>query len=195
MTRKLNIRNLLALLILLLAGTLVVTVVHNFRGGSPEKAVDALPRNVDFSLKELTYHETRDGVRRWSLVATRASHSLGEGLAKIENVRMTFYDGRGAEDVTLAARSGTFRVEAREVEAEGDVVVKSPRGYILYTDRLAYRDADRIIRTEAPVRLVSERGELSGRGLRLDLQARTVELLADVRARLEAVPGPGGRKG
>ncbi len=184
MIRKISLRNILALAILLLAGALAVTVARNFQGGTPEKAIEALPRNVDFSLRELSYDETRDGQKRWRLVADRASHSVGEGVATVENVRMTFYDESGAEDLTLTARRGTFKVEAREVEVEGDVVLKSPRGYTLYTDSLFYREAERTIHTEAEVRVVSDRGELSGRGLRLNVQARTLELLSQVRARL-----------
>lgn len=185
MNIRLNARNLLAIVILLLAGTLTFTVVRNFRGPAPEEVVEALPRNIDFSLKELNYSETRNGVRRWSLVAASAAHSLKEGVARMENVRMTFYDEQGAEDVTLTARSGTFRVEAREVEVQGDVMVKSPRGYALYTDRLVYREVDRMIRTTAPVRLLSDQVEMTGRGLRLNVQDRTMVLLADVKARVE----------
>ena len=74
MNIRLNARNLLAIVILLLAGTLTFTVVRNFRGPAPEEVVEALPRNIDFSLKELNYSETRNGVRRWSLVAASAAH-------------------------------------------------------------------------------------------------------------------------
>jgi LPS export ABC transporter protein LptC len=188
MIRKPSFRNILALVILLLAGALTVTVVRNFRSDMPEKAIEALPRNVDFSLRELSYDETRDGMKRWRLLADRASHSLGEGVATVENVRMTFYDESGAEDLTLTARRGTFKVEAREIDVEGDVVLASPRGYTLYTDRLSYREAERMISTDAPIRLVSTRGELNARGLRLSVQARTLELLSQVRARLAPAP-------
>lgn len=194
MIRRLNIRNLLAVVILVLAGALTVTVIRNFQGASPEEALEALPRNIDLSLKEIRYTETSDGRRRWMLVADSAAHSVGEGLTRIENIRMTFYDRQDAEDVILTARSGTFRVESREVEVHGDVVVKSPRGFALYTEHLTYGEADRVIRTAAPVRMVSDRMELTGKGMRLNVVDHTLELLSDVRARVEGTAG-NGKKG
>jgi len=194
MIRRLNIRNLLALVILVLAGALTVTVIRNFQGPSPEEALEALPRNIDLSMKEIRYTETSDGLRRWMLVADSAAHSVGEGVTRIENIRMIFYDRRGADDVILTARSGTFRADSREVEVYGDVVVKSPRGFALYTEQLTYGETDRVIRTAAPVRMISDRMELTGKGMRLSIVDHTLELLSAVRARVEGMPG-NGKKG
>ena len=194
MIRRLNIRNLLALVILVLAGALTVTVIRNFQGPSPEEALEALPRNIDLSMKEIRYTETSDGLRRWMLVADSAAHSVGEGVTRIENIRMIFYDRRGADDVILTARSGTFRADSREVEVYGDVVVKSPRGFALYTEQLTYGETDRVIRTAAPVRMISDRMELTGKGMRLSIVDHTLELLSAVRARIEGTAG-NGKKG
>lgn len=194
MTRRLNARNVLPFVILLLAAVLTVTVIRNFQGGSPEEALEALPRNIDLSLKEISYTETRDGLRHWTLAADSAAHSMGEGVTRIENIRMTFYDRQGAEDVTLTARSGSFRADTREVEIHGDVVVKSPRGFALYTEHLQYREKDRLLLTSDPVRMVSDRMELTGKGMRLSVPDRTLKLLSAVRARIEGTAG-NGKKG
>jgi LPS export ABC transporter protein LptC len=193
MIRRLNIRSLLAFVILVLAGALTITVIRNFQGALPEEALEALPRDIDLALKEIHYTETSDGLRRWTLDADSAAHNVGEGVTRIENIRMTFYDRQGAEDVTLTARSGSFRAESREVEAYGDVVVKSPRGFAFYTEHLTYREADRVIRTADPVRMVSDRMELTGKGMRLSVVDHTLELLSAVRARIEATAGNGKR--
>jgi len=65
---------------------------------------------------------------------------------------------------------------------EGEVEVVSRSGYTLRTDRLAYHQADRTIRTEAPVRLTSARLELDGVGLNLDLGSRRLRVLSRVHA-------------
>lgn len=194
MTRRLNIRNLLAVVILVLAGALTITVVRNFQGDLLEEDLEALPRHIDLALKEIRYTETTDGVRRWTLVADSAAHSVSEGVSRIENIHMTFYDRQGAEDVVLSARSGSFRSESREVEAHGDVVVKSARGFALYTEQLIYREADRILRTAEPVRLVSAGMELTGKGMRLSVVDHTLVLLSTVRARIEEM-ARNGKKG
>lgn len=186
MTRKINSRHLLGILILVLSALLAAAVVRNYRGPAAEEVLEALPRNVDLSLREVHYTETREGVRRWTLIADSAAHSAGAGVTHIENVRMTFYDVQGAGDLTLDAREGTLMTETRQVEVSGDVVVRSPRGYTLYTDRLHYTESDRRIRTEAPVRIVSQAMEMNGRGMELDVEKQTFVLLAGVKARWTA---------
>ncbi len=185
MKKNLNVRNLLALAILFLAGSLAVTVVRNFRGPAPEKVLESTPRNVDLALKKIHYTETRDGVRRWTLVADSAAHDMEDGIAHIKNIRMTFYDAGGVGAVTLTARRGELKPDAHEMEARGNVVVKSARGYTMYTDRLQYRENDRMIRTAEPVRLVSKTMDVRGKGMRFNVQDQSVRLLSDVRGQVK----------
>lgn len=192
MTRRLNVRNLLALAILALAGTLTITVVRNFHGAAPEEILESLPRNVDLSLQQINYTETREGRRCWTLVADSAAHNVGDGVTRIENIHMTFYDEEMG-DVTLAAESGEMKSSSRDVTVRGDVVVKSPQGYALYTEQLQYLETERLIRTDDPVRLVSEKMDVTGVGMRLDVQGRTMTLLSNVEALLAAKAGDGGK--
>lgn len=187
MAAKITIRNILAFAIIAVATVLIVTVVRNVRRPAVEEIIESLPRDVDLSMKEISYTETREGVRRWMLTADAAAHSVGQGTTRIENIHMTFYDVEGLGDLVLTARQGELKTESREVEVRGEVVVQSPKGYAVYTDRLEYREADRTARTEAPVRIVSEGMEVSGTGMRLDLRDHTLVLLSGVRARLAGV--------
>ena len=63
MKKWLHLRNVLALVILVLASALAMFIVSNLRGNAPEEVLDALPKNVDLSLKKIDYTETRDGKR------------------------------------------------------------------------------------------------------------------------------------
>ncbi|MBE0598795.1 MAG: LPS export ABC transporter periplasmic protein LptC [Desulfuromonadales bacterium] len=192
MRRKLPARHLLIAAILILSAALAVVVARNYRGPSPEEMIAALPSNIDLSLQEISYTETRDGVRRWTLDADSAAHSAGDGITRIENIHMRFYDLDGLGDLTVTAREGEFWIDDREVEVRGDVVVTSPRGYELYTDRLRYREAERLATTESPVRMVSTTMEVTGTGMRLDLRDQTVSLLSQVRAHIAQMGrGPG----
>ncbi len=185
MSRWFNTRNLLALAILLLAGSLLFVVTRNFRKDVTEEVFESIARNVDLSLQKIDYTETRDGVRRWSLQADSAAHNLTEGAARIEDVTLTFYDSRGGGDVTLTARSGELKTETREVEVSGEVVIRSSRGYVLYTDHLHYRDAERMVKTDAAVRVVAPGFEVTGTGLQLNVESHALVLLSKVEARLE----------
>ena len=63
-----------------------------------------------------------------------------------------------------------------------EVEVVSRSGYTLTTDHLVYRQKDRSLYTEAPVRLVSAGLQLDGVGMEMDLDARRVVIPARVRA-------------
>jgi lipopolysaccharide export system protein LptC len=181
MKKRLHLRNSLAVVILALASALALFIVSNLRGNAPDEVLESLPKNVDLSLKKIDYTETRDGQPTWTLTADSAAHNLKEGVARIENVRMTFFD-EGLGNLSLQADHGELATEKREVTAMGNVVIRSPQGYSFYTDRLDYYERDRTIRTDQAVRLVSSTGTISGRGMRLNVANRTVTLLAEVRA-------------
>ncbi len=189
MKRRLQLRNALTVIILAFATALTLFIVSNFKGNSPEEVLEGLPKNVDLSLKQIQYTETRDGRRSWSLVADSAAHNLGEGSARIDNIRMTFFDDK-LGDLRLQADHGTLATEAREVSAFGQVKVSNPRGYAFFTDKLTYRETDRMIRSDDVVRIESPAIQISGRGLRLNVDKRSLVVLSDVRAEI-----PRGLKG
>lgn len=184
MPKWFNTRNLLALLILLLAGSLIFVVGRNFRKETPGEILETISRNVDLSLQKIDYTETRDGVRRWSLQADSAAHNLAEGAARLEDVTLTFYDSGGG-DITLTADLGELNTESREVKVSGDVVIRSSKGYVLHTDHLHYQDAKRMVKTDASVRLVAPGFEVVGTGLQLNVETHAMALLSRVEARLE----------
>lgn len=186
MKSRLNLRNLLALAILALAGTLAVVVVRNYRGSTPEEILESLPRNVDLSLQQINYTETSEGKPRWTLVADSAAHSVGEGVTRIENIHMTFYDEQNG-DMVLTAESGEMDSASRDVTVRGNVAIVGARELALYTEHLEYRAGERTIRNDRPVRMVTETMEVSGVGMRLDVRNRTLKLLSKVEARLLAV--------
>lgn len=192
MTSRLNFRNLLALAILVLAGTLAVVVVRNYRGATPEEILESLPRNVDLSLQKINYTETSEGKPRWTLVADSAAHNVGEGITRIENIHMTFYDEQNG-DMVLTAEKGEMDSASRDVTVRGNVAIVGSRKWALYTEHLQYRAADRTIRNAEPVRLLSETMEVSGVGMRLDVRNRSLRLLSKVEARLSAIAGNGKR--
>ncbi len=156
------------------------------------EVLESLPSNVDLALKKINYTETHEGVRRWTLLADSAAHSVQEGVTHIENVTLTFYDEKGAENGTLTANGGQMDHGSNRVEVNGDVVVVNPRGDAFYTERLAYLDGQRLIVTDEPVRMVGEELEVTGRGMRLNVENSTYELLGEVTARISV--GHGGKR-
>lgn len=186
MKKYLNIRNILALLIVIGTGALILTVLRNQERLSPGAILETVVPEADLALQRIHYTETRDGIRRWTLEADSAKHDVGEGVTRINNIRVAFHpeDGSGA-DMTMTARQGTVRIEQGELLVQGNVVVHSPEGYTVETESLQYRENERQISTQDPVRLLSEGMEMTGNGMILDVQAQTFVLLANVQARLD----------
>jgi LPS export ABC transporter protein LptC len=186
MKKYLNIRNTLALLIIVGASALIVTVLRNQERLSPGALLETVAPEADLALQRIHYTETRDGIRRWTLEADSAKHDVGAGVTRIENIRVAFHPENGeGVDMTMTARQGTVRIEQGELSVQGDVVVHSPDGYAVETESLQYREAERQISTRDPVRLISEGMEMTGTGMILDIQEQTFVLLANVQARLD----------
>jgi LPS export ABC transporter protein LptC len=143
--------------------------------------LEDLPENVDLALREVRFSETREGVRKWAMVADSAAYNAGSGVTSVENIRMTFFDRDGHETVKLNSRQGKVQTESGEVTLSGDVVMTSVRGYTIRTERLVYRKSDDVILGDTPVKFSSAWMELSGRKLRLQVQDQQMTLSGDVR--------------
>lgn len=182
---KINSRNVLGFFIAALSFVLLVTVLVNFRESSPEELIEALPKNVDIVLKGIDYTETRDGVRRWHLLADSADYNVKEGRTLIRDVFMTFFDEQGEQIATLKSQTGELHSEHKEVTARGEVVVESVRGYVFYSDYLDFSEAARLITTDAPIRMLSDEMELTGTGLRFDVDKHAYQVLGQVKARIQ----------
>ncbi len=122
---------------------------------------------------------------RWRLVARQVAHRGADQLMSVSDLHLTFYDEQGVEQGTLQARNGRITADFSAVEVQDDVVVVSRNGYTLRTEHLTYRQAERSIRTEAPIRLTGKGLDLEGVGLDLDLQTMRLRVHSKVHARLQ----------
>lgn len=187
---KLSSRNILGFFIAGLSSVLLVTVLVNYRERAPEELIEALPKNVDIVLKGIDYTETRDGVRRWHLLADSADYNVTDGYTLIRDVFMTFFDEQGERIATLKSQTGELHTESKEVTARGEVVVESVRGYVFYADYLDFSEAARLITTDAPIRMHSDELELTGTGLKFEVDKHAYQVLSQVKARIQKVAKP-----
>ena len=182
-------RHLLLLLALILAGALATIVALRYRPALElAEVVKALPSGVDLALQDINYTHSEAGVARWRLVAKQVQHrSEPQGMV-VADLQLTFFDAAGIEQGTLTARNGQVDADFSVVEVRGEVQIVSRNGYTLQTEHLTYRQQDRSIRTDAPVRLVSTEMQLDGVGLTLDLATQRLQVHDKVRAVVKAQP-------
>ena len=182
-------RHLLLLLALILAGTLAAIVALRYRpAGQLAEVVKALPSGVDLALQDINYTHSEAGVARWRLVAKQVQHRAEQQGMVVADLQLTFFDPAGVEQGKLTARNGQVNADFSVVEVRGEVQIVSRNGYTLQTDHLTYRQEDRSIRTDAPVRLVSKSMQLDGVGMTVDLATQRLQVHDKVRAVVQAQP-------
>lgn len=184
MKSRLSARNLLLILILVLLGGVSLSIWKNFKFVAPEKLVEVLPEHVDIALDNIDYTETRGDKRFWRLQADSVAHQAQRREARLENVRMVFFDQGEFGDVHLTARSGNWFSESGNIELLGDVVIKNDQGQALYCQQLFYDNKAELITTETPVRLVAKDMETRGKGMEVSLAQRRMVILDQVQTLL-----------
>lgn len=184
-------RNLLLLLAVMVAASLAAIVLLRYRPAAEiQEVAKVLPAGVDVALQDINYTHSEGGVARWRLVAKQVEHRADEKFTALNDLLVTFYDVKGVEQGTLKARNGRVDADYSVIEVRDQVEVVSRSGYTLLTDHLVYRQKDRHIQTDAPVRLLAAGLQLDGVGLDMDLDTRRLRIPAKV----HAVVQPGQHK-
>ena len=164
-----SFRRLLALLILISVIALTTVIYRHLQQQSPEELLSMLPKDIDLALEDLHYTQSEDGQRRWTLDADKAEYQADNSLAKLDTVKLLFYDTGQFGNLTLQADQGQLAQETAQVDVWGDVIVTTGRGDQLFTERLHYDDKIRQLSTADPIRFLSSQLELTGIGLQIDI--------------------------
>ena len=181
--RHLTLRNLLFLGIVLVALALAAMISHNFRETLQPPLPDPRPKDIDLSLKEVVLTSTQEETSSWQLNAEAADFNLQSKSGKLKNIRMVFFDAKRG-NMELTADAGEVEGETSNLRAIGNVVLRGAKDGTLYADDLEYVQKESLIRTDNKVRIVSERMELRGQGLRYQTRSRFFQILNNVEAEI-----------
>jgi LPS export ABC transporter protein LptC len=179
MVKFLTIRNFLTLVIVLLAFWMALQVLRDFLTLGPNISRELIPKNIDLTLKNITYTKTRNGAPLWTLKADSALHSSETNITQIKNVRMVIFD-RETGNIQLTADQGTLLPEYQAVTVSSNVTVVNPQGNTLQTEYLRYEENSDILHTDRMVKINGDRFTVYGRGMRINVIERTLVLLSDV---------------
>ena len=180
-------RLLLALIIVLAAGALVVTIVLKVSSDKRQPPVlPDLPKNVDVSLQKIHFTETRDGVKKWDLVADKAEYDQGHDMTRLTGIRMVVTGNQQTGDITLTADRGDSNNKSRDVKLNGRVVAKSASGMEFSTATAEYLAATGLLRSPDHVRYADRKMTLEGVGMEMMTGSRNVKILRDVTASIKS---------
>ncbi len=184
--RQITTRNLIILIVILSIVWLTLRVLRDDRVMGPDDALELISENVDLTLKNISYTKNRAGEPLWTLVADSAAHSMEDGITRIQNVRMIFFDQEDG-DIELTADFGNLMPEIRKVTVSSNVVVTSASGNTLQTDYLEYDETGNILQTDSKVKINFDQIVATGKGLQMDVIERTLVLLNDVKAQVGGI--------
>ena len=142
-------------------------------GVKPTSTVQA-PDSADQVLEGFSHYVTNEGVRRSRVEADTAFFYEPTQITELHNIKVVFFDLKGAEGSTLTARRGTYRWQDGSMEADGNVVVVSPDGRRLTTETLRYDNATNTIMTDKPFSFDRGAEHLEGNSFRSDPDFRNV---------------------
>ncbi|MBN2437698.1 MAG: LPS export ABC transporter periplasmic protein LptC [Deltaproteobacteria bacterium] len=178
-----KIKRTTVLIVAILTAILSVTAILAIGlRGTPEKALlKIMSDRVDLQVRNVHYTEVGHSGMKWEITADTARYRKKENLALFEKVqvRLVMRDGRV---FVMNGDRGVLNTQSRNVEIEGNVGIVSENGDRISTDRLLYRHAEKRIETDRPVIMENRSVRISGVGMILTLDEKTVTLLSQVRA-------------
>ena len=181
---KRNRRTILLIAALAAAALCVAVIVGiGLRRDAGKSLLKVMSDRIDLQVRNVHYTEVGDSGMKWEIKADAARYQKKENLALFDNlaVKLILKDG---QTFVMTGDRGRLNTESRDMELEGNVGIVSENGDRFTTDRLRYRNADRVVETDRPVAMENGSVRVSGVGMVVSLDGRTVTILSQVKARL-----------
>jgi LPS export ABC transporter protein LptC len=185
-----RIRLIRWLLFLAMAGAVIAIFVGlKMRSASealPAIAAELTSEDGNLTLKDFEYRDVKQGNSRWSVWADTATYFEERKETELDQVRAVFFLKKGGQ-VDLAGDKGVLHTDTNNMEIHGNVGVTFGKGYKLTTDRLFYDRDKKLIYTDAQVVLTGPQIITKGRGMRLEIDKKSVSILHHLETKLEGV--------
>lgn len=150
-----------------------------------EKILKVLPDNVDMQVRDVLYTDVSADGSKWEIRAKTVTYVRKENLALFDQVvvKMIPSDGR---TFIMTGKKGRFWTATKDLDVTGDVVIISDKGDRITMDVLRYTDRDKIMSTDSDVTLDNATTRLKGKGMRIDINKRHVQIMSNVNAMIKA---------
>jgi LPS export ABC transporter protein LptC len=178
-------RSLLALS-LVLASFLGYLLVTRSESNPASSEGQATLRQADAGIDRFTFTQSKNGQVQWQVQAQRAKVFESEKRAVLEDVQVTLFGQEGWE-LKLAGDEGTIDTDKRDfmlAKRNGVIAVELESGYTIYTNHLAWADADRRITTRDSVQIIGHGLEITGQGFVGKLDKEEFKILEDVQVEI-----------
>jgi len=183
--KKVKIAILIA--IVLIGGIVLVKLWTNLQERKASDAAVSIPdpstSKATHELEKVHFVEDKHGQKTWELEAKTVRLYQDENLSVLEDVKVTFYAKEG-RIFYLTGKQGKVHQGSKDVELTGDVVLTSNDGYQLKTQSVAYQHSEKTVSTSDPVEIEGEQIRLTGKGMLVNIDSRTLKVLSQVKTQL-----------
>jgi LPS export ABC transporter protein LptC len=183
-----RVKFVILIAILLIGGVVLVSLRANLRARKASEAVEKLAKvstgGADMQLKKIRFVEDKQGQKTWELEAESVHQYQEQNIMVLEDVKVTFYAKEG-RIIYLTGKQGKVYQDSKNVDLSGDVVLTSSDGYQLKTRSASYRHLEKIVSTLDPVEIDGEQIRLTGKGMLVDVEAKTFKILSQVKTQLK----------
>jgi LPS export ABC transporter protein LptC len=156
-------------LFLALACTLAAAGCTGIPKANPTSSRGDMP---DQEVTDFVLTETDAGHPQWTLYARWAATYTARNVVVAKNIRVDFFDEKGARSSELTAREGEIQQLTRDMTARGDVVLRTTEGTRMTTEEMHFSNSgqlitsDRLVRIERPGETLEAVGFSSDPGLK-----------------------------
>ena len=171
--------------ILLIGGVVLVSLWVNLQERKKmleeaEKVPNISTDGADHRLEKIRFVEEKHGKKTWELEAKAIYQYQGQNILLLEDVKVIYYakDGRS---FTLSGDKGKVHQDSKDMELVGNVLLTSTDGYRLKTQSMSYQHLSKQVRTPDPVEFEGEQIHLTGKGMLVDMEAKTFKVLSQAK--------------
>jgi lipopolysaccharide export system protein LptC len=183
LTSKRPFKKLKFLLVGLVAAAAVALAggfaLHRWVFSKPEVLLTALDDTAQLTLKKIHQTATRGGITEWSLDADSARYLDESRQLLLENLAVEFFMDDGTR-MLLTADRGTLQTETNDITVRENVRVTS-EDLALWTEALDYDHHQRLLTSQAKVRITRRGSEITADTFSYDLNTRQAVLDGNVR--------------
>jgi LPS export ABC transporter protein LptC len=180
------------IIIVVIAGVVLTRLWINLREREASGEKEIVPAisigDADMRLEKIRFVEDKEGRRTWELEAKLIQQYQDQNTMVLEDVTVTFYTKEGRSFV-ISGKKGKVHQDSRNMELVGDVQVSSSDGYLLKTHSIIYDHAKRKASTSDPVEIEGKKIQLVGKGLQVDMEAKIITVLHQVKAQWKGEKG------
>ena len=153
---------------------------------SPTGAAGELP---DQEVTDFVLTETDQGRPQWTLYARYAATYQAKNLVIARDIRVDFFDDKGARSSELTAHQGEIQQQTRNMTARGNVVMQTTEGTRMTTEELHFSNERQQITSDLLVRVERDGDVLEGTGFESDPNLHHFEFKTQVHATVRGRTG------